>query len=565
MGPPPGGPTMRADSVADWIAGHYWTVGVAFVVALMAAYWFTLTSFLDNLRLDTPLAYLPMLPLFAMGTAWLTARRAASRSEPDSGRELDPWLAAPLLLVALLLITVVPLFWSTLYWIDRLDVLSLAMFVTGGVTLLYGVGWTWRLRAPLLLLFLMWPALYVHALPQVLEAASETTNTALGWLVANLPLGVRRGSDPSLLLINTGGPAPLLVSVGSACSGANSVLGFALVGGVTSTMLVGSLVRKLAWLMVGLALAFVANVIRLVSILLLSSAGQPTLALGAYHEVIGLVLFVAVIAVGLALLPLFHLRTGVERDPPSANPPTPRPELPSGRRLLTKAPTIFVLAVMLTVTAAADRSLAAYASWMSTDGIASAQPFGADTLPRGWELHHVANYPWGVQYFGAGSSFNRFVLVADEQTVVADVVSTTDAARLSAYNLQSCFLFHNDQVRTLVRVDLGHGVTGQLIDYYDRASGKQWASVSWIWPVRYRGGTSYERVALSSDLVRGSAAAPRLDFSSSGLAAWLLTYSQQLVGAPTANDRTFDAVNARMKGVAAALIAATNPSLSRRM
>jgi len=42
---------------------------VAIVVITVAAYHFTLLSLYDFLRLDTPLAYLPLLPLFCIGIA----------------------------------------------------------------------------------------------------------------------------------------------------------------------------------------------------------------------------------------------------------------------------------------------------------------------------------------------------------------------------------------------------------------------------------------------------------------------------------------------------------------
>src|SRR5207244_5428357 len=78
---------------------------VVIVVATVAAYHFTLASLFDFLRLDTPLAYLPLLPLFCIGIAVITARRYEKAKRPIQDRQIDFLVGIPMVILALLLIT----------------------------------------------------------------------------------------------------------------------------------------------------------------------------------------------------------------------------------------------------------------------------------------------------------------------------------------------------------------------------------------------------------------------------------------------------------------------------
>ena len=104
---------------------------VAIIVATVAAYHFTLTSLFDFLRLDTPLAYLPLLPLFCIGIAMITARRFEQAKRPIQDRQIDFLVGIPMVVLALLLITLAPVIASAYYWSDRADVVSLALFAAG--------------------------------------------------------------------------------------------------------------------------------------------------------------------------------------------------------------------------------------------------------------------------------------------------------------------------------------------------------------------------------------------------------------------------------------------------
>jgi hypothetical protein len=116
-------------------------------------------------------------------------------------------------------------------------------------------------------------------------------------------------------------------------------------------------------------------------------------------------------------------------------------------------------------------------------------------------VYEIAQYPWVTQYFGAAATWNRYQIISPRSTSVAfaDIVLTDDKGSLDAYNLENCFLFHNYDIRTSERIDLGGGVYGLLLNYSDPSTGFKWATVSWAWPVEKNGETFYERIALTSN------------------------------------------------------------------
>src|SRR5207247_5447343 len=109
----------------------------AIVAATLVAYHFTLTSLYDFLRLDTPLAYLPLLPLFCIGIAIITARRYEKATRPIQDRQIDFLVGIPLVVLALLLMTLAPVIASSYYWSDRADVVSLGLFAAGATIIGY--------------------------------------------------------------------------------------------------------------------------------------------------------------------------------------------------------------------------------------------------------------------------------------------------------------------------------------------------------------------------------------------------------------------------------------------
>jgi exosortase/archaeosortase family protein len=507
---------------------------VGIVIATIAAYHFTLASLFDFLWLETPLAYVPLLPIFCIAIAVITANRYANVERPMVDRQIDLIVAVPLIVVALLMITLEPVIASAYYWTDRMDVVSMALFAAAATIILYGVTWFWRLKASFFFLILMWPALYLHFMAGLLQSFTNWTNATMAQVVHHLPLGASLDANPGDVIIAQGHNEPLIISIGSACSGADTVLGFALVGGAVLTVLGGGRRRKLMWWVTGLVLTFLLNILRLTSIIALAQVGQPSFALGGYHAVIGLVLFAIAVLAMLWALPLFGLRVrgpvpeAVARsadssvDEPSvdahagsaiasvAPKMTALGPLSRLRRALKRRRTLAIssVVVLTAVVAFTDQGLQPYAAFDDGSGSPTVTAFaGAASAPSSWTVLPIAQYPWVTQYFGDSSTWVRYSIADTPRgQVYADVVLTADKSTLDTYNLLNCFLFHNYDIRTTDRIDLGSGVYGLLLNYSDPQTNAKWSTVSWAWPVTHNGASYYERIALTSSPLQGQSA-----------------------------------------------------------
>jgi exosortase/archaeosortase family protein len=531
---------------------------VGLVAAAIVAYWFTLSSLADYLRLDTPLAYLLMLPLFSLLIVAATVVRYRGAPAPREPH-IDLLVGVPLLIVALLLVTVLPAAWSTYYWSERPDVISLALFLSGGIAIAYGVTWLWRMRSALLFIVLMWPALYLHLTAGLMRSFTDVTNAALTTVAQHLPLDVS-SAPGNILTLPTNAGKPISVTLSTACSGVNGVLGMALIGSALAIVFNGRRLRKLLWLVMGMVLVFALNIVRIVSILMLARNGHPDLALGSYHAVIGLVLFTLALGLMLLVAPLFGLRWSLSAAPrpgPTATPPARARSL--GRLRAPAAAGIMLTAVLALL---AERDLGSYATFIDGTGAPTVRAFDlGNQVPNGWKVSYFTTYGWAQQYFGSNSKFDRYVLDygdSSHREAWMDVVRTDDRGSLEAYNLQSCFLFHNYLLHSTRRIDVGHGVTALLLNYSDPDTKAEWATVSWAWPVVHDRQTSYERITLTADLNRNSGRAAPNPEPSTGMRGVVLSILNSFGGGPSSgSEAVFHAADLALEGVANSIVSTT--------
>jgi hypothetical protein len=76
------------------------------------------------------------------------------------------------------------------------------------------------------------------------------------------------------------------------------------------------------------------------------------------------------------------------------------------------------------------------------------------------------------------------------------VISTTNLRSFSTYGLEACYRFHGYRIHDIHSVDLGGGVTGTAVSYYQPKTDHNWATVYWHWAVQTPLGKRYERVVL---------------------------------------------------------------------
>lgn len=469
-------------------------------VAIALAYHYSLITLVRSLELETPLAYLGLVPFMSAGLAALRAR--PRQGEPAiHDRQVDYIIGAPLLLGAVAVITFMPARLSTLFWIWRVDLLSLPIFVAGVVTIVFGVRTLWRIRLAVGFLFLAWPLPYTLFLTRWLDGFTALTISSLKKSLGAIPVAEwTPGSDGSLFAI-THGTDRFVVSVASACSGVNGVVGFLLVGIAFTALVKGRRLPKLLWLLTGLTLIWALNLGRLLLLFWVGSTWGEKVAIDGLHPVIGLVLFCIGIVVMLLLMPLFRL-TIAPPEPKRAKAADRAPHRPAVERLRLCLAIVTGVALFMGVANAGMRSYELVAGDL---GAARLQSFtDSPAVVNGFRVTPTANYPWARRFFGEKSNWQRYSYfpsgtatgLSGGSTIIADVITTNELGRFSAYGIEACYAFHGYDLRDTSTFDLGGGVTGNAITYYNPKQKLEWNAVYWIWPVKQGDKTVFERVVM---------------------------------------------------------------------
>lgn len=504
---PDGRPSRRRDRWAP-----YARPALA-VLLVVAAYRVTFSTLLESLSLDTPLAHLALVPLISLGLIVVGAKRAAG--PPIHDRQLDWIVGTPLVLAALAANFILPGQMSTEFWVYRVDLLSLPLFVAGVIALLFGTRMLWRVRVGVLFLFLAWPYPYSQMLERWLTPFTAVTVHAVSAAVKAVPVATPRpGENINALFTVKHAGETFDLSVASECSGANGLIGFCLVGLAFVFAARGRRWKKVAWLLAGAATVWALNVVR---ILIIFGAGRQwgeTVAIDGFHPVIGLVVFNA----GVLIMALLMRRFGMTWDSPTAprrrpadgNPLAPpprsyRPAFQAGAIAVVTA----TLGVGILNTDLRESDLVA--SSLGSPRLAGFEPGGS--RPSGWAASFSSQYDWSRRFFGADSTWRRYVYtfggrsatplstaptstLSVNSPVIADVISTGDRAAFSNYGIEACYRFHNFQISKRQSVDLGNGVVGGLLTWYDPDNDMTTTTLYWHWPIRNGDKTRWERMTL---------------------------------------------------------------------
>jgi len=468
----------------------------AIVVLVLVAYNYSLMTLARGLTLQTPLAYLAIVPLLALGLA--VARIRIDPPEIDiHDRQVDWIVGIGLLAATGAILVLAPQPESSAFWLGRLDLLTLPIFVAGLVALLFGVRRMWALRVPILFLLLAWPIPFTYLLSVTADAFTEFTARTVGLITAVIPVAHPAVGDETLFLI--GSDQGLFgVSIGSACSGMNSFVGFLLLGTALLYLVRGPLVGKVAWLIVGLGVTVGLNVARIMAILVVGHFFGQEAALEVLHPIAGLVVFNIGVLIMIVLVPRFGLRFAGPSNLPAAAEETATPV----RRAR------FALALAVAVAVAFGLTNAAYSRYEAiSSGLADAR-LGAFDIESahvsGWETSFVSTMAQARQFFGSTATWERVAFqptvaaeLVSSRTVYIDVLTTDDPGTFAAYGLEACYTFHGYRIASVSQVEIGAGVKGQVIDYTNPESGIDWSALWWEWPYTAEdGSTRYERIVV---------------------------------------------------------------------
>jgi exosortase len=467
----------------------------ALLVAVLLAYHYSLATLLRGIGLETPLAYLALVPVIALILAWVRLTREPAPI-PIHDRQVDYIVGVTLLAIAMAVAILAPPSLSTSFWLNRYDLLGLPFFVAGLIAILYGLRRLWALKVPIGFLFLAWPVPYAPLVGDGMRAFADLTAAAAVMLSAIIPTASPVPGDPSMFFVGHGSRT-FAVSIGSACSGVNSLVGFILVGGALAYAVRGPARRRVAWLAGGLVLIWLLNVLRIEAIFAAGAIWGQDAAMDILHPVAGLIVFnVGVLAMLLATDRLGLSFMGLAPRPDGAL------RTPSPVRVV-RAP-IALAAALAILLGVVNAGYARYETIAGDFGTARLVPFDIRTAQvPGWSVNYVGRFDQARQFFGSDATWDRIQYSASRTAalvssvpIYVDVINTNDSGALAAYGLEACYRFHGYRIEAVTSEDLGNGIVAQVVDYHNTKIGNDWTALWWEWPYTVGTTIAYERIVL---------------------------------------------------------------------
>ncbi len=495
--------TRRLLPSPQWREQHTTAIRIGALLSIIAlAYHYSLQTLLRSVQVETPLAYLGLVPVIALVLA--LARRNALPHEPSiHDRQVDYIIGVPLLLGALAINVLLPVHLSTMFWVWRVDLVSLPLFVAGSVAIVFGVRTLWRQRLSVAFLILAWPFPYTMVLLRWLDTFTNVTLLGVDAGLRLINVAHTLPGDGSLYAVGSG-PEQFRLSVASACSGVNGMVGFLLVSVAFGSLVVGSRWRKLTWLLAGMLCIWLMNVARILLIFFVGNLWGEGAAIEGLHPYLGLITFNVGIVVMMLAMGRFGLafRTAKPGSPAATDPTRParRRAVPRSRLALVS---VAVVGLALGVVNSGFRSYDLVASDLGSPKLVTF--LGHPAPVKGWLSTKVAEYSWTRRFFGDASQWYRYAYswtgvksaaFHASAPVIADVISTDDLSSFSTYGIEACYTFHGFSLVDSRSVDLGGGVVGSVLSYYNTSTHSDWTNVYWYWPVKGRNGPRYERVNL---------------------------------------------------------------------
>jgi exosortase/archaeosortase family protein len=479
---------------------------------VVIAYNYSLTTLLQLADLNTPLAYVSLVPLISLMLAFMHAQ--PRYMEPAiHDRQTDYIIGIPLMVAALLVNRLLPSKLSAMFWVWRIDLLTLPFFVAGAVAVIFGVRVLWRQKLAVGFLLLAWPYPYTTVLLSVLNAFTSATLFGMAWVVKATHIATLVGplSGGVFSVVHNGHAFSL--SVVSACSGVSSVVGFLLVGTAFAAIVRGPWVRKTLWLLGGMVLLWTINLGRITLIFWAGQQAGEHFAIDILHPYIGLVTFSLGVAVMILCIKPLGLHLDVAPDRFKLQTPQSSDAVLASKRVTAVPKVYLAVAIVLVLGILVGVSNVGLQSYNLVANVAGEAKLSSyinhPVAPAGWRSTYETSYTWAEPLFGEGSVWSRYELYPQSggnlhahTSVVADVIETPQLETFSAYGVEQCYEFHGYSLANVAQVSLGGGITGQTLAYTSQQYGS-WTIVYWILPVQRGSSTVYERVVLYVQNERG--------------------------------------------------------------
>lgn len=474
---------------------RHWRL-VALVVVGFGPFVPSIIAMQDFLLADNALGFTPFALVGAVYLFWVKGHS----NQPPATRDMftDAFVALPMIFIALFILYVTPAQLSWYFWLNRVDLAALAPWLLATAMVFIGYQQVLRTWPAWVVMFFVWPYPLVQ-MQGLLSGVFVWITARVGGLAvdfARLPYEIAPEDYQVFTTTHLPEGENFTLIVGQLCSGTAATLGFFVVGWVLAFMSHGTPWHRLRWVLVGLVLAFLSNLLRVVVLLAVATSVSRDVAVDQVHPILGLVLFLVVVLtmllvmrpMGLRLDPVPHGRV-LAWEPPKG---MGRGYWPFGGLLLLAS-----FAVGTSVVEAQQYTFIGIGDGAPALTIESERGI----LPEvdGWALEHQSQISW-TDLFGGTSRGDVFVYRApgwDEDTdpaITVQTVVTEDLRTLERYTLEQCIDFHRRDLEAREAVDLGYGVTGYLLHHEE--DGVPSAILYWVMPVNVDEELFNARIAL---------------------------------------------------------------------
>ena len=384
------------------------------------------------------------------------------------------------------------------FWLFRLDLLALPLFLIGSIALLFGWEVLLRLKYALLYSLLACPLIFAPIIalePALTNATADFTH----WLAGLLSLPVERLSGNFFITPLDETP----IQIVAACAGLAAYLAFLAFVLPLAYLLNGSWKRRLAWLLGGLVLIIALNFARIFATVYIWQSSGLDNAVGFFNSFGGDMLFniallAAIIAIPILRLSLPRLR-GVSL---LSSPGKALAGFASSFKGTGKVQLLAVAGVILAAAAFSTQqeALGRY-SWLSYYEGKEFEPAQANPA--------AMPYPDEWLFLGSETSFSgnltvtQMVFDYEGKQIQATVLSSGERSMLG-FRAEESLNQRGYSIESAESISLGMGITGWVVTY--SKEGAAYSTLYWSQPAQFMGKFTYAALLFTvSDDARNEA------------------------------------------------------------
>ncbi len=440
---------------------------------------------------DTPYAYLIWIPVFAFTWAGWALRRAVSYNDDA---ELNGLAGIPLLALAGSLLVFGMHAWQYVFVGQSAGLLVWPFWALGMAWLMFGVGVTRYVARPLAYLWVTWPPLY-SAIVNVTNPLLETMANRVIIGLAHTVSWLRDAGSVGAYNVFYG-THHITVYVTSVCSGADSLLAVVILFPIILVSFLGPFWKKLIAVALAAVLALLANLLRLGLIIGSIRLFGPNFSLGVLHPVLGLILFVLMVAVIMK----FAHAIGMESRNFTRGQFLRRPgKFRLGVSVLSfGALTLLLFPLYQTTIGTVGKPLT-----VKTDVLSKMMP-----QILGWHRSLLGNYD-EASVLGPGAKSTAMTYqTAQGDYALSELWWTYQPISLQGYTESNCLLFHGSQIVSSNVLDVAKGISATVYTVLlppKTLGGKRdmFMDTVYNFTVKYRGRTAYVRSETAAPVFLG--------------------------------------------------------------